>query len=148
VKLFQRFKSWRAVKSQDAVVTSLPAKAKSEPAITIATGLTRLTAMEGVRKACYIRGSKAMVEGDIRDATDGFLRVARIAAKAGQRVSRRMETGDFKSGTIDGDFGHICVCSSAGVMAAAQCDAGSSVDEVLRGLQTLVDMPIRRQAKS
>ena len=67
MKLFQRFKSWRAVKSQDAVVTSLPTNSKSEPAITIATCLTMLAAMEGVRKACYIRGSKAMVEGDIRD---------------------------------------------------------------------------------
>jgi len=104
----------------------------------IRSRLGRLSQVEGVTKACCIRGSSAIVKGGIHDGKDEFLRVVRVAAKAAQRVSRRMELGTFRQVAIAGDFGHICVCSSGDVVAAAQCDSGRLVDDVLTALQEVV----------
>lgn len=104
----------------------------------IRDSLARLAEVDGVAKACYIKGRKAMVKGGIRDGKDGFLKVARVAAKAAQRVSRRMDIGTFSRAAIDGDFGHICVCSCGDIVAAVQCDPGTPVEPVLADLQNLV----------
>ncbi len=73
----------------------------------IREGLGRLVEIEGVRKAAYIRGSKALVKGEIRDGRDPFLKTVRVVAKASQRAARRMDLGNFSRGIVDGDFGHI-----------------------------------------
>lgn len=116
-----------------------PQRVATEEAIgTIRDSLAHLVEVEGVIKACYIKGSKAMVKGEIRDGKDGFLRVVRVVAKAAQRVSRRMDIGNFSKAAIDGDFGHVCVCSFGDVVAAVQCEFGTPVERILADLQELV----------
>jgi tetratricopeptide (TPR) repeat protein len=104
----------------------------------IRDSLAQLVDMPGVVKACYIKGSKAMVKGEIRDGKDVFMRVVRVVTKAARRVCRRMDLGTFSKGTIDGDFGHICVCSFGEVVAAVLCDPGVDVNRILDELQELV----------
>ena len=104
----------------------------------IRDSLAQLVDQEGVVKACYIKGSKAMVKGEIRDGRDVFMRVVRVVTKAARRVCRRMDMGTFSKGCIDGPFGHICVCSFGEVVAAVLCDQGSDVDRILDELQELV----------
>ncbi|MCA8956243.1 MAG: hypothetical protein KDC87_09215 [Planctomycetes bacterium] len=115
-----------------------PRVAAEEAIGTVRDYLAQLVEVDGVIKACYIKGSKAMVKGDIRDGNDGFLRVVRVVAKAAQRVSRRMDIGNFSKASIDGEFGHICVCSFGDVVAALQCEFGTPVDRLLADLQELV----------
>lgn len=111
----------------------------SEDAIgPIRDSLAQLVEIEGVVKACYIKGSKAMVKGEIKDGKDEFMRVVRVVTKAARRVCRRMDVGTFSKGCIDGDFGHICICSFGEVVAAVLCDEGTSVDRILADLQELV----------
>jgi tetratricopeptide (TPR) repeat protein len=100
--------------------------------------LSYLSEIEGVLKAAYIRGTKALVKGDIRDGKDSFLRVVRVVARAAQRAARRMDIGNFNKGVVDGEFGHICMCSYGEVLAAALCDDPQVIDEVLNELQELV----------
>jgi tetratricopeptide (TPR) repeat protein len=115
----------RSIASEDAVST-------------IRDGLARMVQLEGVSKAAYIRGSKALVKGNIRSGKDPFLKTVRIVAKASQRVARRMELGNFSKGVIDGDFGHIVICSFGDVAAAVQCGEKTSIDRILADLQELV----------
>lgn len=104
----------------------------------IRDALAQIAELAGVRKAAYIKGAKALVKGEITDGRDGFLRVVRVVAKASQRFSRRMDIGNFNKGIIDGEFGHICICSYGEVVAGVLCDQGSPVDRVLTELQDLV----------
>lgn len=104
----------------------------------IRDALGHLAEIKGVRKAAYIRGSKALVKGDIRDGRDPFLRVSRVVAKAAQRTSRRMDIGNFSKGVVDGDYGHICICNYGEVVASVLCDQGADVERVLVELQELV----------
>lgn len=104
----------------------------------IREGLARLVELEGVTKAAYIRGSKALVKGEIRDGRDPFLKTVRVVAKASQRAARRMDLGNFSKGIVDGSFGHMCICSLGDVCAAVQCDKGTRVERVVADLQELV----------
>ena len=100
--------------------------------------LAQVADIGGVRKASYIRGSKALVKGDIKDGKDPFLRVVRVVAKASQRAARRMDIGNFNKGVLEGSFGRICLCSYGEVVAAVLCDPGTDSDRVLAELQELV----------
>lgn len=100
--------------------------------------LAQIVAIEGVRKAAYIRGAKALVRGDIRDGRDAFLRIARVVARAAQRAARRMDIGSFNKGVVDAGDQRICLCSYGEVLAAVSCDAGAPTEIVLDELQELV----------
>ena len=111
----------------------------SEEAISgIREGLSRLVQVEGVLKAAYIRGSKALVKGEIKNGRDPFLKAIRVIAKASQRAARRMDLGNFSKGIVDGSFGHICICTFGDVSAAIQVREGTQVDRLLNDLQDLV----------
>jgi tetratricopeptide (TPR) repeat protein len=117
----------------------VPAESGAEDGLSsIRDALAQIAEFDGVRKAAYIRGAKALVKGDIRDGKDAFLRVSRVVAKAAQRSSRRMDMGNFSKAVVDGEFGHICLCSFGEVVAAVQCEARAPVDRVLDELQELV----------
>jgi len=100
--------------------------------------LTRIADVPGVTKAAYIRGSKALIKGDIRDGNDPFLRMSRGMAKASQRTCRRMDVGSFSKGVLDGGFGHVCICCYGIVVAAVLCEPDSPIDRILAELQDLV----------
>ena len=100
--------------------------------------LAQLAEMDGVSKATYIRGTRALVKGDIRDGKDAFLRIVRVVAKAGHRFSRRLDIGSFKKGVLQGPFGYICICCYGEVLAAVQCDGSADTDRVLAELQEIV----------
>lgn len=104
----------------------------------IREGLARIIEMAGVGKAAYIRGTKALVKGEIRDGKDPFLKTVRVVAKASQRAARRMDLGNFSKAVLDGTFGHICICSLGEVCAAVQCDKGTRVEIITADLQELV----------
>ena len=93
---------------------------------------------EGDAMPSAASGWKVERTTEIRDGKDAFLRVVRVVAKAAQRVSRRMDIGNFSKGAIDGEFGHICVCSFGDVIAAVLCEFGTPVDRILADLQELV----------
>ncbi len=112
--------------------------ASDEAVASIRDGLQRLVAIEGVQKAAYIRGSKALVKGEIRSGKDPFLKSVRVVSKAAQRVARRMDLGNFSKGILDGDFGHMCLCSFGDVTAAVQCVRGTPTDPILMDIQELV----------
>ena len=100
--------------------------------------LAHVAKLPGVRKLAYIKGGKALVKGDIRDGKDAFLKIVRMLAKSAQRAARRMDIGNFSKGTLDGPFGHICVCSYGEVVAAVLCAEGAAVEKILAELQELV----------
>ena len=100
--------------------------------------LDLIAQIPGVSKAAYIRGSKALIKGEIKSGKDPFLRLARVVAKAAQRTCRRMDLGNFSKGVVDGDFGHVCVCSFGDVVAAVLCRPDTAVDRILGDLQELV----------
>lgn len=100
--------------------------------------LANVAELDGVRKATFIKGSKALVKGAIRDGRDPFLRVVRVVAKAGHRFARRLDIGSASKTVLDGDFGHICICVFGDVLAAVQCDRGTDVEMVLAELQEIV----------
>ncbi len=104
----------------------------------IREALAHLAELPGVRKATYIKGTRALVKGDIKDGKDPFLRVVRVVAKAGHRFSRRLDIGSLKKGVLQGPFGNVCLCVFGEVLAAVQCDAGSDVDQILAELQEIV----------
>ena len=111
----------------------------SEEAIEgIREGLARLVELDGVSKAAYIRGSKALVKGEIRDGRDPFLKTVRVVAKASQRAARRMDLGNFSKGIVAGQSGYICICSLGDVCAAVQCAKGTRVERLVNDLQELV----------
>ncbi len=104
----------------------------------IRDALAQIAEIPGVRKAAYIRGTRALVKGDVRDGRDPVLKVARVVAKAAQRFARRMDIGNFSRGVLDGRFGHIGICCYGEVVAAVQCEAGTPMERVLAELQELV----------
>lgn len=106
--------------------------------VSIREALAHLSEMDGVLKATYIKGTRALVKGDIRDGKDSFLRIVRVVAKAGHRFSRRLDIGSFKKGVLQGPFGHICICCYGEVLAAVQCDETAQTDRVLAELQEIV----------
>jgi tetratricopeptide (TPR) repeat protein len=97
-----------------------------------------VTQIPGVRKAAFIRGTKAMVRGAVRDGRDPFLRTARVVGKAMQRFARRLDIGQANKSVVEGGFGAVCVCAYGDAMAAAQCDSGAEFDKVLAALQEVV----------
>ncbi len=104
----------------------------------IREALAQIADLPGVTKACYIKNTKALVKGDIKDGKDPFLRLARVVAKAAQRATRRMDIGSFSKAALDGEFGQICVCCFGDVIAAVLCSAESDTNQVLSELQELV----------
>lgn len=104
----------------------------------IRDALARMVESGGVTKAAYIRGSKAIARGAIRDGKDPFLRIVRSLAKSGQRFARRLDIGNFSKAVLEGPSGTICICSYGEVVAALQCSLGSDVDALLGRLQELV----------
>lgn len=137
--LFHEVEAMGELTNTPVIRDNKPTRVASEEAIgSIRDALAHLVELDGVHKTAYIKGSKALVKGDIRDGKDSFLRVVRVLAKASQRVSRRMDIGNFSKGCLDGDFGHICLCCYGEVCAAVLCDAGSPVDRIISELQELV----------
>jgi tetratricopeptide (TPR) repeat protein len=123
----------------NAPPTAAVAAARSEDGIgSIRDALAAIAEMPGVQKATYIRGTRALVKGDIKDGKDPFLRTVRVVAKAGHRFSRRLDIGSFKRGTLQGPFGVICICCYGEVLAAVQCDASAPTDRILAELQEVV----------
>ncbi len=120
-----------------SLATAQPAHADAAMA-RVREGLGLVAKLPGVRKATFIRGSKALVKGAIRDGRDPFLRVVRVVAKAAHRFSRRLDIGSANKTVVDGPFGHICICVFGEALAAAQCDVDADVTEVLAELQELV----------
>jgi hypothetical protein len=104
----------------------------------IRDALAAIAEMDGVQKAAYIRGTRALVKGDIKDGKDPFLRTVRVIAKAGHRYSRRLDVGSFKRGVIQGPFGVLCICCYGEVLAAVQCTSTSPTDRILAELQEVV----------
>ncbi len=104
----------------------------------IRKGLSRIIGLEGVQKAAYIRGSKALVKGAIHGGKDPFLKTVRVVSKAAQRAVRRMDLGNFSRGYVETGAGHICICNFGDVFAAVQCDEGASLETILQALQDLV----------
>jgi tetratricopeptide (TPR) repeat protein len=137
--LFHDAESTATLMSPPAVKTRVVTRVASEGTIgTIRETLSAIAEIAGVRKAAYIRGTRALVKGEIRDGRDAFLRIVRVVTKAAQRVARRMDIGSFNKGTIEGGFGHICICSFGDVVSAVLCDQGTQTDRVLNELQDLV----------
>ena len=101
-------------------------------------GLAAVAELANVRKATFIKGSRALVKGSIRDGRDPFLRIVRVVAKAAHRFARRLDSGSASKTVLDGDFGHICVCVYGDALAAAQCDRGADLDAVMAELQEIV----------
>lgn len=104
----------------------------------IRDALAQIADLPGVKKATYIKGSRALVKGEIRDGRDPFLRVVRVVAKAAQRFARRMDIGNANKNVLAGPFGQICICAYGEVVAAVQCDSKAQIDRVLADLQELV----------
>lgn len=104
----------------------------------VRTGMARVAELEGVQKATFIRGSKAMVKGAIKDGRDPFLRIVRVSAKAAHRFARRLDIGSAAKTIIEGDYGRICICVYGEALAAAQVTGAADVDLVLAELQEIV----------
>lgn len=120
-------------------LAAAPALPQSDAALArIRDSLAQVAELPGVRKATYIKGSRALVKGAIRDGRDPFLRVVRVVAKAAHRFARRLDIGSANKSVVDGDFGHICVCVYGEVLAGVQCDRGTDLDAVLAELQEIV----------
>ena len=116
-----------------------PVKPQSDEAIAgVRDGLAHVAQLPGVRKAAFIRGSKALVKGAIRDGRDPFLRVVRVVAKAAHRFARRLDIGSANKTVVDGPFGHICICVYGEALAAAQCEVDSDLVQVMTELQEIV----------
>lgn len=134
---------FRLVEQEGALPNAPPTAVRPSPRLeegigTIRDALAQIADQRGVHKATYIKGSRALVKGEIRDGKDAFLRVVRVIAKAAQRFGRRLDIGNFNKGVVQGPFGHICICCYGEVVAAVQCDATAAVDHVLAELQELV----------
>lgn len=115
-----------------------PAQATAEAFAGVSEALGEATQIPGVRKATFIRGTKAMVRGAVRDGRDPFLRTARVVGKSMQRFARRLDIGQANKSVVEGDFGAVCVCAYGDALASAQCDAGADLDRVLAALQEVV----------
>jgi hypothetical protein len=113
-------------------------RAPEEALAGVRDGLASVADLAGVRKVAFIRGSKALVKGDIRDGRDPFLRVVRVVAKAAQRLARRLDLGAANKTVVEGPFGNVCVCVYGDSLAAAQCEDGADLEQVLVELQEIV----------
>ncbi len=111
---------------------------QEESVARVREGLSGIAELAGVRKATFIKGSRALVKGAIRDGRDPFLRVVRVVAKAAHRFTRRLDIGSASKTVVDGDFGHICVCVYGDALAGAQCDRGADLEAVMAELQEIV----------
>ncbi|MFY9344911.1 MAG: tetratricopeptide repeat protein [Planctomycetota bacterium] len=109
-----------------------------DPLARVRDGLSQVAALPGVHKATFIRGSKALVKGAIRDSRDPFLRIVRVAAKAAHRFARRLEIGTANKTLIEGPFGNICICVYGDSLAAAQCAVTTDQAALMGELQELV----------
>ena len=121
-----------------APLATAPAGGADESMAGVRDGLAHVAELPGVKKATFIRGSKALVKGAIRDGRDPFLRVARVVAKAAHRFARRLDIGSANKTVVEGPFGHICICVYGEVLAAAQCDGVADLDRVMTELQEIV----------
>lgn len=101
-------------------------------------GLAAVAELPGVRKATFIKGSKALVKGEIRDGRDPFLRIVRVVAKSAHRFARRLDIGSASKSIVDVDGGHLCVCVYGDVLAAVQCDLGADKERIVAELQEIV----------
>jgi tetratricopeptide (TPR) repeat protein len=117
---------------------TVPAPQQDESVARVREGLAGVAELAGVRKATFIKGSRALVKGAIRDGRDPFLRVVRVVAKAAHRFTRRLDIGSASKTVVDGDFGHICVCVYGDALAGAQCDRGADLERVMAELQEIV----------
>jgi predicted regulator of Ras-like GTPase activity (Roadblock/LC7/MglB family) len=104
----------------------------------VRAGLARVSDIVGVQKATFIRGSKAIVKGQIKSGRDPFLRIVRVTAKAAHRFARRLDIGSASKTVVEGKYGRICICVFGEALAAALCDDDCDVDQVLSELQELV----------
>ncbi|MDP6930366.1 MAG: hypothetical protein QF412_11755 [Planctomycetota bacterium] len=104
----------------------------------IRSTVSRIFETPGVTKVAYIKGSKALVKGDIEGGGDAFLQVVRVLASSAQRTSRRLDMGDFSKGVLEGDFGQICVCRYGDVIAAVLCGRDNATDVIVNDLQGLL----------
>jgi len=104
----------------------------------IKKSLAQIASVQGVQKAAYIKGSKALVRGEICDARDPFLRAARVIARSAQRASRRMDIGNFNKGIVEGPFGHFLICCLGDVTSSVLLEKGARVDRVLSLMQDMV----------
>jgi predicted regulator of Ras-like GTPase activity (Roadblock/LC7/MglB family) len=121
-----------------APLASTPPPTGDESMAGVRDGLAHVAQLPGVKKATFIRGSKALVKGAIRDGRDPFLRVARVVAKAAHRYARRLDIGSANKTIVEGPFGHVCICVYGEVLAAAQCDATADLERVMTDLQEIV----------
>jgi tetratricopeptide (TPR) repeat protein len=119
-------------------MASAPRARADESMGSVRDGLAHVAELPGVRKATFIRGSKALVKGAIRDGRDPFLRVARVVAKAAHRFTRRLDIGAANKTMVEGPFGTICICVYGEVLAAAQCDGAADLAQVMTELQEIV----------
>lgn len=119
-------------------LVSSPQPRADESMASVRDGLSHVAELPGVRKATFIRGSKALVKGAIRDGRDPFLRVARVVAKAAHRFARRLDIGSANKTVVEGPFGNICICVYGEVLAAAQCDLEADLGVVMGELQEIV----------
>lgn len=104
----------------------------------VGDALGEATLITGVRKVAFIRGTKAMVRGSVRDGRDPFLRTARVVGKSMQRFARRLDIGQANKSVVEGGFGAVCVCAYGDSLAAAQCEPGADFERVLAALQEVV----------
>lgn len=118
--------------------SAVPANTAERSFTDVRTGLARISELSGVSKAVFIRGSKAMVKGEINDGRDPFLRIVRVTAKAAHRFARRLDIGNAAKTVVEGDFGQICICVYGEALAAAQCQEGAQIEQVLGELQEIV----------
>lgn len=119
-------------------LAAAPRPAGDESMALVRDGLAHVADLAGVRKATFIRGSKALVKGAIRDGKDPFLRVVRVVAKAAHRFAKRLDIGSANKTVVDGPFGHVCICVYGEALAAVQCDAGTDLAQVMTELQEIV----------
>lgn len=117
---------------------ALPVPCARRSITEVRAGLTRVSGIVGVQKAAFIRGSKAVVKGEIKSARDPFLRIVRVTAKAAHRFARRLDIGNASKTVVEGKYGRICICVFGEVLAAALCDDACDVEQVLSELQELV----------
>ena len=117
---------------------AMPDTGHAESVARVREGLAGVAELAGVRKATFIKGSRALVKGAIRDGKDPFLRVVRVVAKAAHRFARRLDIGSASKTVVEGDFGQICICVYGDALAGAQCDRGADLEAVMAELQEIV----------
>jgi len=120
--------------SQSAVAAGEPLQGMAR----IRAGLGRIADCGGVVKATYIKGSRALIRGQIDDGRDPLLRIVRVVAKAAHRFSSRLDIGNACKTVVDGDFGRICVCVYGDALAGVQCSEQADTDHLLGELQEIV----------